>query len=176
LNSQTNKESSGVVKAAIIGGIIAGVFTVVAACVGGGFLILNTLVAQEKFVVTPTSAPVSQVNPVTEVPAIAPPLSPTFVGQCASMPVNPKDNVEVQLDPSRWYTVEESDNQSNPPVHIFRTQIGNVSVKANAIGGVRAWECRGESEAFLQSQTSAINYKHENPSIKVIGPDGQEVK
>jgi hypothetical protein len=137
----------------------------------------------------PTPTPMAQVILVTEVPVI-PPLSPTtgiiptsssnqtfdFGGQCSSVPVNLQDNLEVQLDPSRWYLIEEYDNQANPPIHIFRSQIGNISVTANAVRGLRAWECRGESEAFSQARLNAIGYKQNNPSSKVIGPDGQEVK
>jgi hypothetical protein len=40
MNSQNDKEGSGHVKAAIIGGV----FAVIAACIGGSFLILNTMV------------------------------------------------------------------------------------------------------------------------------------
>jgi len=97
-------------------------------------------------------------------------------GQCASTPVNLEDNLEVQLDPSRWYLIEEFDNRASPPKHIFRAQIGTISVNANADSGLRAWECRSESAAIAQAQLNAMGYKQNNPSHIVIGPDGQEVK
>jgi hypothetical protein len=97
-------------------------------------------------------------------------------GGCASIPANAQDGVEVQLESSKWYMIEEYDNQTNPPMHVFRAQLGTISVIANATDGFRAWECPTESEAFLQAQLTALGYKRSNPPHKVIGPDGQEVE
>ena len=44
MKSQDGKEGSGQVKAAII----AGIFTLIAACIGGIFLIINTLVDNDE--------------------------------------------------------------------------------------------------------------------------------
>lgn len=71
MNSQNDKESAGHVKAAIIGGI----FALLAACIGGSFLILNTLVNNGVIFVgisnpnaqtaTPAPSPVSSSNQPT---------------------------------------------------------------------------------------------------------------
>lgn len=96
MNSQTDKESAGHVKAAIIGGI----FAIIAACIAGGFLILNTMVENGVIIfgasnpsnpnlqTTMTASPNEDqpINPsITDFPNVAP--SPTVEIQQATLQI-----------------------------------------------------------------------------------------
>jgi len=75
MNSQNDKEGSGHVKAAVIGGI----FALLAACVGGAFLLLNTMVNNGVIVfgasnpsVPPTATASQYQEPTSNSPSIQP--------------------------------------------------------------------------------------------------------
>ena len=79
MNSQDDKEGSGHVKAAMIGGV----FALLAACVGGFFLILNTMINNGVIVFgmsNPSTPPTATASQYQE-PVIAPTQSESSIAQ-----------------------------------------------------------------------------------------------
>jgi hypothetical protein len=130
LNSQNNKEGSRGLKDAIIGGIIAGVFAVVAACVGGIFLIVNTLVDKDRIVVIPTSQ--SQVEPST---LITPTTSVYIQPESPSTPFASEilpEGVNSASEMPNWLAA----NVGGTPNQWQRVQNGKWRFRAGNSGGV----------------------------------------
>ncbi len=85
MNSQDDKEGSGHVKAAMIGGI----FVVLAACITGGFLLLNTMVENGVIVFgmsNPSAPPTATASQYQE-PIIAPTQSDSSIAQPTVKPI-----------------------------------------------------------------------------------------
>lgn len=106
-NSQNNKEGSAVIKAAVIGGIIAGVFAVLVACIGGVFLIANTLIDKDKIVVIPTLQ--SQVEPTL---FVAPPTLISIQPTLQNTPIPPSSQ------PNDPVATPIPEIPTQPPVYI----------------------------------------------------------
>lgn len=114
MNSQNDKEGSGHIKAAVIGGI----FALLAACIGGGFLILNTMVDNGVIFFgasNPREEPVAEVS------------SPTNT----SLP-NPANTSVVIATPSveQWArgNLIVDENFNDKEANNWETRIGNVEI------------------------------------------------
>jgi len=101
MNSNNDKEGSGHVKAAIIGGI----FVVIAACITGGFLLLNTMVENGVIVFgmsNPSTPPTATVYVNQE---------PTTVSTNSPISVSTSESPNTQnSSDDKWACIQEADS------------------------------------------------------------------
>lgn len=100
----------------------------------------------------------------------------SILSGCKSSPVNPDDGVSVPLSSGTWYVVEKWNNSPAIRTNDFLVLQGPGDVKAEVIGGSRAWECSDRQSAYNEAIRVAKGYKMNNPSVTVLDPNGEEIK